>query len=149
MKPLAVLLTDCPTDRVRLRGGDRGHLHSHGGALGPVECDPPSQAFDKNDARDVEGGLYLQRSENLKPNIYYKAQDFTRGAHRVPGCRGVSRGDRHLSGTAGEESEPVGPAANARTRPTETSSASDRTAYAGFSFDESAAWMLEDAACDF
>ncbi len=148
MKPLAVLTTDCPTEPVR-RGGDRGRLHARDRAPGWVECDPASRAFDKNDARDVEGGLYLQQSENLKPNIYYKAQDFTRGAHRVPGCRGVSRGDRHLSGTGGEESEPVGPPANARTRPTETSSAPDRTAHAGFSFDEPAAWMVEDAACGF
>ena len=52
------------------------------------------------------------------------------------------------SGTAGEESEPVGPGVEARLGRTETSCAPDWTAHAGFSFDEPGAWMVEDAACD-
>jgi hypothetical protein len=148
MKPLAVLMTERPIERPRRLSCDRGCPDSDDLPLGGVECNPASQAFDEYHAKDVKGCPHLRRPENLKPNIYYKAQDFTRGADRVPGCRSVSRGDRHLSGTRGEESEPVGPAANAWTRATETSSASDRTAHAGFSFDEPAAWMVEDAACD-
>ena len=148
MKPLAVLGTDRPTGRAAPLGRDRGRVNSLGRPPGGGERDHASQAFGEHDAKDAKGGPDHNRPANLKPNIYYKAQDFTRGAYRVPGCRGASRADRHLIGTAGEESEPVASGFNARPGPTETSSAPDRTAHAGSSFDEPVAWMVEDAACD-
>jgi hypothetical protein len=64
------------------------------------------------------------------------------------GGRVASRADRHLSGTAGAESGPVGPGVEVRLGPTEATCASDWTARAGFSFDEPVAWMVEDTACD-
>jgi D-alanine-D-alanine ligase-like ATP-grasp enzyme len=148
MKPLAVLGTDRPTGRAGALGRDHGAIHSHGWPPGGGECGPASQAFAEYDAKDAKGGPDHNRRANLKPNIYYKAQDFALGADRVPGCRGASRADRHLSGTTGEESEPAGSGVNARPGPTETSSAPDSAARAGFSFDEPAAGMVEDAACD-
>ena len=148
MKPLAVLGTDRPTGRAGALGRDRGPVHSHDRPPGGGECGPASQAFAEYDAKDAKGGQDHNRRGNLKPNIYYKAQDFTLGAHRVPGCRGASRADRHLSGTAGEESELVGSGVNARPGPTEMSSAPDSAARAGFSFDQPVAGMVEDAACD-
>lgn len=148
MKPLAVFRTDRPTGRAAPLGCDNGRAHSLDRPRGSGECDSASQAFGEYDAKDAKGGPHHNRPANLKPNIYYKAQDFTLGAHRVPGCRGASRADRHLTGAAGEESEPVGPGVEARLSRTETSCAPDWTAHAGFSFDEPGAWMVEDAACD-
>src|SRR5271163_2906656 len=148
MKPLAVLSRDRPTGPAAPLGRDRVGARSLDRTAGGGECGPASQAFGEYDAKDVNCGPHHNRPANLKPNIYYKAQDFALGAHRVPGCRGASRADRHLSGTAGEESELAGSGVNARPGPTETSSAPDSAARAGFSFDEPAAGMVEDAACD-
>jgi len=148
MKPLAVLRTGQPIGRAAPLRRDPVGSRSHARASGGGECGPASQAFGEYDAKDVNCGPHHNRPANLKPNIYYKAQDFTLGAHRVPGCRGASRADRHLTGTAGEESEPVGPGVEARLGRTETSCAPDWTAHAGFSFVEPGAWMVEDAACD-
>jgi D-alanine-D-alanine ligase-like ATP-grasp enzyme len=148
MKPLTVLGNDRPTGRAGALNRDHRRVHSHGWPPGDGECGPASQAFAEYHAKDPNLGPHHNRGANLKPNIYYKAQDFTLGAHRVPGCRGASRADRHLTGTAGEESEPVGPGIEARLGRTETSCAPDWTAHAGFSFDEPGAWMVEDAACD-
>ena len=140
MRPLALLRTDQPTARPAL------FVRLLDGPPDGCECAPASQAFSQYDAKDDKGGPHHDRPANLKPNIYYKAQDFMLGAHRVPGCRGASRADRHLIRTAGEESEPGDPLVDARLGPTETSSAPDRIAHAGF--DEPLAWMVDDAACD-
>jgi D-alanine-D-alanine ligase-like ATP-grasp enzyme len=148
MKPLTVLGTDRPTGRAGALNRDHRRVHSHGWPPGDGECGPASQAFAEYHAKDPNLGPHHNRRANLKPNIYYKAQDFTLGADRVPGCRGPSRANRHSSGTAGEESAPVGSGVNARPGPMETSSAPDSAARAGFSFDEPAAGMVEDAACD-
>ena len=148
MKPLTVLGTDRPTGRAGALNRNHRRVHSHGWPRSDGECGPASQAFAEYDAKDAKGGPHHNPPANLKPNIYYKAQDLMLGAHRVSGCRGESRADRHLSGTAGEESELVGSGVNARPGPTQMSSAPDSAARAGFSFDEPVAGMVEDAACD-
>jgi hypothetical protein len=148
MKPLAVLRTGRPTGRAAPLGRDRLRAGSLDRATRGSECGPASQAFGEYDAKDLNCGPHHDRPANLKPNIYYKAQDFTLGAHRAPGCRGASRVDRHLTGTAGEESQPAGRGIDARLGPSETSCAPDWTPCAGFSFDEPGAWRVEDAACD-
>jgi D-alanine-D-alanine ligase len=143
MKPFAVLRTVRSTRRAA-----QGCIDSLGRPLGGVESEPAPQAFGESDRKDIRGGPNQYPAGNLKPNIYYKPQDFTHGTPWVPGCRGVSRADFYLGKAAGEEGEPVGPEANVRLGTTETSSAPERTAHAGFSFDKPVAWMVEDAACD-
>jgi hypothetical protein len=148
MKPLAVIRTDGSTERVRRLDRDLGRIDSLGRPIGGVESDPAPQAFGESDPKDMRGGANQYPAGNLKPNIYYNAQDFTLG---LPGFRvvvAVSRADRHPNGTAGEESKPAGSGVNARPGQTETSPAPDRTARAGFSFDEPVAWTVEDAGCD-
>jgi D-alanine-D-alanine ligase-like ATP-grasp enzyme len=147
MNPLAVLRTDRPIGRATPLGRDRVRAYSLDQAPRSGKCAPASQAFVEYDAKYVNRGSHHDRSANLKPNIYYKAQDFTLGAHRVPGCHGASRADRHLTRTAGQEGKPVGPGTDARLSPTETSCAPEWIAHAGFSFDEPVAWMVEDAGC--
>jgi len=148
MKPLAVLRPDRPTGRAGPLGRDRVRARSLDPAAGRGECGPASQAFGEYDAKDVVCGPHHNRPANLKPNIYYKAQDFTLGAHRAPGCRGAGRADRHPTGTAREEGEAVGHGVDAGQGASETSCALYWTARADFSFDEPVAWMVEDAACD-
>ena len=148
MNPLAVLRTDRRTGRAAPLGRDHGCVDSLDWAAGGDKCGPASQAFGEHDAKDINCGPHRDGPTNLKPNIYYKAQDLTLGAQWVPGRRGASRADRHLSGTAGAESEPAGPGVEVRLGPAEATRAPDWTARAGFSFDEPLAWMVEDTACD-
>ncbi len=144
MKSLAVRSMD------RQAGGPLcgGSADARAMLSGEIECVPASQAFDDYDAKDGKGDTHLTTRANLKPNIYYKAQDLNLGAHRLPGCRGLRRADRDLGGKAGEEGEPVNLGVGDRPGATETSPAPDRTVHAGSSFDEPVAWMVEDAACD-
>ena len=85
---------------------------------------------------------------NLKPNIYHKVQDLTLRAHRALGCRGVSRADFRFDETKGDEGELVCLEVNTQPGMTETSLVPDMAAYAGMSFGELVAWMVEDASCD-
>jgi D-alanine-D-alanine ligase-like ATP-grasp enzyme len=76
--------------------------------LGQIKSDPASQAFEGIEASKYAKGRPLHvASENLKPNIYYKAQDSTLGAHRAQGQCGVSRADIRFSGATGDEGELV------------------------------------------
>jgi hypothetical protein len=148
MKPLPVVRTHGPAERVGPLGLDPGRIDSLGWPVGGVESDPAPQAFGESDPKDIRGGPNQYRADSLKPNIYYNAQDFTLGLLEFRVVVAVSRADCHLDGTAGEESKPAGSEVNARLGLTETSPAPDRTAHAGFSFDELAAWTVEDAGCD-
>jgi len=143
-----VVRTYQPAGGASAIGLDPGLIRTCDWPLRGGECDPASQAFRGRDAKYAKGGADHDRPANLKPNIYYKAQDFPLGAHRAPGCRDASRADHHLSGAAGNEGEPIGPGVNARPGPTERSSAPESAARAGFSFDEPDPGMAEDAACD-
>jgi len=147
MKPFAVIMTDRTVGRGGALSLHLGRIGSCERPLGGGDCGLASQAFGGRDAKDAKAGSDHNRRANLKPNIYYKAQDFTLGIHRIPGCRGASRADCDLSGTAGKDSEPVGSAVSAGPGSTETSSAPGSAARASFSFEESARGMAEDAAC--
>jgi hypothetical protein len=61
--------------------------------LGQINSDPASQAFEGIDApKYAKGGTLHVGAENLKPNIYYKAQDSTLRAHQAQGrCGGEPR----------------------------------------------------------
>jgi hypothetical protein len=148
MKPLAVFRTDRPTGRAGALRLDHVRIPSHDRPLSGGECGSPSRAFGEFDAKDGRGRPHHNRPANLKPNIYYKAQDFTLGTYWVPGRPGASRADHRLTGPTGEDSEPAGPGVNARQGPTETSPAPDSAARAACSFGEPARGMAEDAACD-
>jgi D-alanine-D-alanine ligase-like ATP-grasp enzyme len=115
--------------------------------LGHAVSDPASQAFEGIDApKYAKGGPLHVASENLKPNIYYKAQDSTLGADRVQGRCGVSRADIRLSEATDDESELVG--LNSEPAMTKTPLAPATALDAGFSFGEPVAWMAGDASCD-
>jgi len=76
MEPLAVLETGRPTTRVASSRGGHVRACSLGRTVDGRECDPASEGFGGNDAKYVNCGPRHDRSANLKPNIYYKAQDF-------------------------------------------------------------------------
>ena len=113
-----------------------------------IEIQPVSEAFYGYDAKYAKGGSRHILPANLKPNIYHKVQDLTLRAHRALGCRGVSRADFRYDETKGEEGELVCLEVNTQPGMTETSLVPDMAAYAGLSFAEVVAWMVEDASCD-
>jgi hypothetical protein len=79
MKALAALRTDRLAGLAAALGCDRRRVRSRGPQPGCGDCGSPSQAFAEYDAKDAKGGSHHNRSANLKPNIYYKAQDFAPG----------------------------------------------------------------------
>jgi len=116
--------------------------------LGVIEIQPVSEAFYGYDAKYAKGGSKHILPAILKPNIYHKVQDLTLRAHRALGCRGVSRSDFRFDETKGEEGELVCLEVNTQPGMTETSLVPEMAAYAGLSFGDLVAWMVEDASCD-
>ncbi len=113
-----------------------------------IEIEALSEAFYGYDAKYAKGGSRHILPANLKPNIYHKVQELTLRAHRALGCRGVSRADFRFDETKGDEGELVCLEVNTQPGMTETSLVPDMAAYAGLSFAELVAWMVEDASCD-
>jgi D-alanine-D-alanine ligase len=117
--------------------------------LGLIRSGPASQAFERIKAPKYPKGRPLHVAwENLKPNIYYKAQDSTLGAHRAQGRRRVSRADIRSNGAAGDEGALVDLDVNTEPGRTETSLAPEMAAHAGSPLDEPVAGMTEDGPCD-
>ncbi len=149
MKRVAVMGAEWRAERAAPRGSHCGGADWLERRLGQINSDPASQAFEGIEApKYAKGGPLHVVSENLKPNIYYKAQDFTLRAHRAQSRCGVSRADFRFSGATGDEGELVGLEVNTEPGMTETSLAPEMAAHAGSSFDEPVAWMAEDASCD-
>ena len=113
-----------------------------------IEIEAVSEAFYGYDAKYAKGGSRHILPANLKPNIYHKVQELTLRAHRALGCRGVSRADFRFDETKGDEGELVCLEVNTQPGMTETSLVPDMAAYAGMSFADLVAWMVEDASCD-
>jgi len=113
-----------------------------------IEIVAISEAFYGYDAKYAKGGSRHILPAGLKPNIYHKVQQLTLKAHRALGCRGVSRTDFRFDESKGDEGELVCLEVNTQPGMTETSLVPDMAAYAGMSFRELVAWMVEDASCD-
>ncbi len=113
-----------------------------------IEVVALSEAFYGYDAKYAKGGSRHILPANLKPNIYHKVQELTLRAHRALGCRGVSRADFRFDETKGDEGELVCLEVNTQPGMTETSLVPDMATYAGMSFADLVAWMVEDASCD-
>ncbi len=113
-----------------------------------IEIVAISEAFYGYDAKYAKGGSRHILPAILKPNIYHKVQELTLRAHRALGCRGVSRADFRFDETKGDEGELVCLEVNTQPGMTETSLVPDMATYAGISFADLVAWIVEDASCD-
>jgi hypothetical protein len=80
MKPLAVLRADRLTRLPAPFGGDRVRARSLDRAADSRGYGRASRAFGEHDANDLNCGPHHNPPANLKPNIYYKAQDLILGA---------------------------------------------------------------------
>ncbi len=117
-------------------------------ALDVIEIQPVSEAFYGYDAKYAKGGSIHVLPAKIKPNIYHDIQELSLTAHRALGCRGLSRADFRYDESIGESGELVCLEVNTQPGMTETSLAPEMAAYAGVSFAELVAWMVEDASCD-
>ena len=113
-----------------------------------IEIKPVSEAFYGYDAKYAKGGSIHVLPADIKPKIYQAVQNLSLMAHRALGCRGLTRADFRYDETKGEDGELVCLEVNTQPGMTETSLAPEMAAYAGVSFGELVAWMVEDASCD-
>ncbi|THH39053.1 D-alanine--D-alanine ligase [Aliishimia ponticola] len=98
-------------------------------------------------AKYAEGGSRHVVPADVPQEIFDACLDYALRAHRVLGCRGVSRTDfrwdeaRGLDGLILLET-------NTQPGMTPTSLVPEQAAHEGISFPELCAWMVEDASCD-
>lgn len=116
-------------------------------ALGVTEVRPQSGFY--NYAAKYTAGM----SEHLLPapvhkDIYHAAMDYAVRAHRVLGCRGVSRADFRYDDTVGEPGSLYLLEVNTQPGMTAISLVPEAAIHAGISFDELVCWMVEHASCD-
>ena len=116
-------------------------------ALGVTEI-VTDLAFYNYDAKYSEGGSVHIIPAQLKPKIYDNVQKMALAAHAAFGCRGVTRTDFRYNEAEGEDGELVCLEINTQTGMTPTSLVPEQALYAGHSFEELVAWMVEDASCN-
>ena len=102
---------------------------------------------------DYEAKYSLGGSEHILPaqipdDIYRRVQTYTLDAHKVLGCRGVSRADFRYDDTLNGTGELILLEVNTQPGMTETSLVPDMAKHAGHDFSEFVSWMVEDATCN-
>lgn len=116
-------------------------------ALGVTEI-ITDRTFFNYEAKYSNGGAVHVLPAQLKPKIYDKVQQFSLAAHAALGCRGLTRCDFRYNDAAGEDGELVLLEINTQPGMTEVSLAPEQAAYAGHSYSELCAWLVEDASCN-
>lgn len=116
-------------------------------ALGVTEI-VTDLAFYNYEAKYGKGGSRHIIPAQIQPKIYDKVQKMSLKAHAALGCRGVSRTDFRYNDQVGEDGELVCLEINTQPGMTETSLVPEQAKYAGHSFEELVAWMVEDASCN-
>jgi D-alanine-D-alanine ligase len=116
-------------------------------ALGAIEILSPGRFYDYEAKYSAGGSLHLMPAP-IPEKDYQLALDYALTAHRVLGCRGLTRSDLRYDDT-GE-----GPASlyllEVNTQPgmTPTSLAPEIAAHLGISFEDLCRQLVEDASCD-
>lgn len=117
-----------------------------GKPLGVLEIRPRTAFYDY--AAKYQPG----QSDHVVPapiaeEAYHDALRISAEAHRVLGCRGVTRADLRLDDTAGSPGRLYLLEVNTQPGMTETSLVPEIAAHAGIGFDGLVDWMMEDALC--
>lgn len=117
-------------------------------ALGVIEIVPAEgMPFYDYQAKYAAGGSVHILPAQISPNLYALVQKLTVAAHRVLGCRGVSRADFRLD-DAREPGELICLEVNTQPGMTATSLVPELAAHAGMSFGQLARWLVNDASVD-
>jgi len=116
-------------------------------ALGVTEI-VTDLSFYNYEAKYAEGGSSHIIPAKISPNIYEKVQKMSLKAHEVLGCRGITRTDFRFNDRAGGDGELVCLEINTQPGMTPTSLVPEQARFAGHSFEDLVAWMVEDASCN-
>lgn len=101
------------------------------------------RAFYDYEAKYAAGGSVHVIPAPIDAALYDRAMDLSLRAHRVLGCRGVSRADLMFDGTEFYMLE-----VNTQPGLTPTSLVPEQAAHVGMSFNQLVGWMVEQAQCD-
>jgi D-alanine-D-alanine ligase len=112
-------------------------------ALGVIDIVPTARFYDY-EAKYAPGGSTHILPAQIPADVYEETRRLALVAHRALGCRGVSRADFRYDDSRGIEGL-VCLEVNTQPGMTETSLVPELAAYAGISFGELVAWMVEDA----
>ena len=114
-------------------------------ALGALEIQPRGGFYDYT-AKYTDGQAVHLMPAPLAPAVYDEALRIAETAHRVLGCRGVSRADLRYDDTRGEPGLLYLLEVNTQPGMTPLSLAPEIAAAAGMPFPQLVAWMVENAA---
>ena len=115
-------------------------------ALGVLEITSDHGFYDY-DAKYAPGGSKHLYPAPIPPADYQEACRLALEAHRVLGCRGVSRTDLRYDDTGPGQSRLVVLEVNTQPGMTATSLVPELAAHQGISFPELVRWMVENARC--
>lgn len=115
-------------------------------ALAVTEIDPRASFYDY-ESKYEEGGSEHVLPADLPKETYAQALDQAHKAHRVLGCRGVTRTDFRYDDTRVGQEDLVILEINTQPGMTPTSLVPEQAAHLGISFPELVSWMVEDASC--
>jgi D-alanine-D-alanine ligase len=116
-------------------------------ALGAIEIRTARRFYDYV-AKYTPGASQHLMPAPIHPAAYREAMALGLAAHRVLGCRGVSRVDLRYDDTAGEPGRFVVLEVNTQPGMTPTSLVPEIARHEGISFETLVAWMVENATCD-
>ncbi len=110
----------------------------------------PAEGFDfyDFDAKYAEGGSRHVLPAEISPNINRRIESYSEQAHRVLGCRGISRTDFLYDERLGEDKGLVCLEINTQPGMTATSLAPEQAVHTGMTFGELVHWLVEDASCN-
>jgi D-alanine-D-alanine ligase len=102
-----------------------------------------ARGFYDYEAKYAAGGSAHVLPAQISPALTQRAMDLALTAHRILGCRGVSRADLRLDGENFFMLE-----VNTQPGLTPTSLVPEQAAHVGMSFNDLILWMVEHAQCD-
>lgn len=117
-------------------------------ALGVTEIIPTGPAFYDFDAKYADGGSKHVLPAEILPNIYQSILTLSLKAHKIMGCKGVTRSDFRLDDGLMGSGELAWLEINTQPGMTPTSLVPELAEFAGHSFEDLLAWMVEDASCN-
>ena len=116
-------------------------------ALGVCEIVPRGTFYDYTAKYSAGGSDHLTPAP-IPAEAYERALDIGLRAHRLLGCRGVTRADLRYDDTVGGLGKLYLLEVNSQPGMTPTSLVPDIARHAGISFDDLVVWMVENARCD-
>ncbi|UCH72872.1 MAG: D-alanine--D-alanine ligase [Rhodospirillales bacterium] len=116
-------------------------------ALGVTEL-RPHQGFYDYTAKYTDGKTTHLCPAPIADDVARQAMDYAVAAHRVLGCRGVTRADFRYDDAGGEPGRLYMLEINTQPGMTPLSLVPEQAAHAGVSFEDLVEWMVENAACD-